>query len=82
MQADVEAEDEKEAQHLRALILTAGIRPENVAEILDMLDKQNEGDPSHAEELDDEEMENYEPFSAEEVDETIAMLRKHGIAVS
>jgi hypothetical protein len=62
-----------------------GSRSERAKDILEILDGEQpeEGEtPEFADELTDEEMEEYQPFSAEEVDQTIDLLKKFGVAVS
>jgi hypothetical protein len=83
MSAENEQENDRFFQDLRSRIITAGIQPHQIPEILEALDgKKTEdelGMPLFAEELSDEEMEDYVPLSVEEADEAILALRRFGI---
>lgn len=85
MQRDDEERSEREFRNLRMQILLKGITPEQVPKLLESLDgekKENElGMSEWAEELDDEQMEEYIPLSVEETDDAIDLMRRFGIAV-
>lgn len=82
------SEDRRDSRNLedarfRALLIA--LHPGQAKEILAVLDGATPEDdeiPEFAPELSDEEMEDYQPFSTEEVSQTIGLLRKFGVAVS
>ena len=84
MRQDDERQGERDFQSLKMRIVTAGLRPEQVPELLELLEgKTEEGEvPEFAEELSDEEMENYVPYSVEETDSAIEQLRRFGLAIT
>lgn len=60
--------------------MLVAMHPQHAKEILEVLDgtpQENE----FAEPLSEEEMGDYEPFSAEEVGQTIDLLKRYGVAV-
>ncbi len=85
MQRDDEERSEREYRNLRMQILLKGITAEQIPKLLESLDgekKENElGMAEWAEELDDEQMEDYIPLSVEETDDAIDLMRRFGIAV-
>ena len=79
--------EEAEWQRLRTRLLVHSLSPEQIPKFLESIDsKRSEDDlgeiPPWAEELSDEEMEDYQPITGEEADETIRLLRKFGVAAS
>lgn len=79
-----EADDAAKLEHARFRAMIVAMHPEKAKDILEILDKNTpdeDGIPEFAEELSDEEMEGYTPFSAEEVGQTIELMRKFGVAV-
>ena len=62
-----------------------GIRPEQVAEVMEALEGKREKDElgieEHAVELTDEEMENYVPLSVDETQAAIDQMRRFGLSV-
>lgn len=80
-----EAEDARKLEDARFRAILVALHLGQAKEILAALDGEQEevdGVPQFASELSDEEMEGYQPFSHEEVAETIDLLRRFGVAVS
>lgn len=80
-----EAEDARTLEDARFRAILVALHLGQAKEILAALDGEQEevdGMPLFAPELSDEEMEGYQPFSHEEVSETINLLRRFGVAVS
>lgn len=79
-------EEERDWQQLRTRLLIAGLPPEQIPKVLADLDGEKHEDelglPEFAEALDDEEMQEYQPFSAEESEEAIRLMRRFGVALS
>lgn len=72
-------EEEAALEEARFRSMIIAMHPTKAKEILEVLDKPDEGE--FAEELSDEEMQNYDPYSVEEAQAAIDMLRNFGVAV-
>lgn len=80
-----ESEDRRKLEDARFRALLIALHPAQAKEILAVLDGETPEDggvPEFADELSDEEMEDYEPFSHEEVAQTIDLLKRFGVAVT
>lgn len=70
-------------QDLKARIITAGLEPWQIPEMLAAMEGKKQEDelgmPLFAPEQTDDEMENYIPLSMSETDEAVAALRRFGI---
>lgn len=77
MSKESEEQAERDYRNFRSAIIAYHLG--DAKKILDALDKIDEGE--YAAELSDDEMSDYQPFSAEEASATIDMLRKFGVAV-
>lgn len=80
-----ENEDASALEQARFRAMIVAMHPDKAKEILDILDSSAPNDPNgipeFAPELADEEMETYEPFSVDEVSQTIELMRRFGMAV-
>jgi len=81
IEMEQKAEVDLETQRFRSLIIAT--HPSDAKKLLDVLDGQDAQDDSllYAPALSDEEMDNYERLSHDEVEATIADLRRLGLAV-
>jgi len=76
---EIQEANDLEWQRFRSMIIAT--HPSDAKKILDVLDDKVDDALLYAPELTDEEMEDYTPLSHDEIEATIADLKRFGIAV-
>lgn len=79
-----EADDQRRLEDARFRALLIALHPGQAKEILAALDGQPtevDGIPQYAPEMTEEEMDDYQPFSVEEAQQTIDLMRRFGGAM-